>query len=128
MSTCRIEIHNTDGRIIFVDSKEEIQKVLVCLPKNINWKNSAPIKTLNRKYRLMIKELNSSINTGMNADDFHESIKVMVLPKLKDNEDYFIENTKDFSSTRNLTRSGWIAYIENFKTLANDIFNYRFIQ
>lgn len=126
MKVVKITILKSDGELYYTDSYDDIYKVLLSLPK-IEWKKSSSEKTLQRLYFLLLQELCKNTNIGYNKEDLHAALKPIILTKLKENTDNFKKGVFE-NTTAALTHDGWVAYIKNLKTFANDIFGYIFKQ
>lgn len=123
----KITISYTDGSVWFTDNPTEIRAVGLSLPKGIKWNKGASEEILRNVYFNLLTEIVKNVKPGYNKTDLHESLKPMLLQKLKDFPQYF-KDGKPGNTTTNLTRDGWIAIIEQLKETANDVFNYTFVQ
>lgn len=125
MEPVSITIEFKNGNIWTTSNPLELRKIGLTLPKNINWKFGAASDTLRNMYFLMLTELSKATKTGYTKVDLHEQMKPLIFKKFLDFPDFFTTGVPEYS-TRNLTRKGWLAAIEQLKTVANDVFQYTF--
>lgn len=121
----KVTIELNDGRVWTTTDPLDLRKIDLCLPRHINWKEGASADTLRNKYFLLLTELVKHLKTGDTKTDMHEQIKPLVMQRFMDFPQYFTNNQPEYS-TRHLTRQGWIAFIEQFKSVALDVFGYIF--
>ena len=124
MKVNKITVYKSNGEIYYIDSSDDIHKVLVGLPK-VSWKKESPKRNLQRLYFFMLKELCENTNIGYNKEELHAALKPIILTKLKENNENF-ENGVFKDTTAALTHDGWVTCIALLKTFANDIFGYTF--
>lgn len=120
-----ITIEFNDGNIWQTRDALDLRKIGLTLPKHIKWKQGAAAETLRNKYFHMLTELSKATNTGDSKEDLHEQMKPLIMRRFVDFPQYFTTGIPEYS-TRNLTRSGWLAMINNLQVQANDVFNYTF--
>lgn len=127
MKPTRIIIEFADGSIRYTDSEAEIRTIGLALPRSIKWITGSGIKALRNKYFAMLSELrkNKEDARGYTKADLHESLKPLVMKAFAEMPQYFTNEQPEYS-TKNLNREGWIAYIEQFKSIINDIYGYIF--
>jgi hypothetical protein len=125
MKPCKVIIEYPDGSIWQTDKPDEIRAIGLTLPRQVQWKKSANIDTLRRKYQAMLTELVKNTNGGYTKVDLHEAMKPLIISKFVDFPNYFIDGVFT-KSTKNLTREGWIAMIEGLQVTSADIYNYYF--
>lgn len=127
MSPNRIILEFPDGSIKFVDEPDVIRAIGLTLPKNITWQVGATEVALRKKYFQMVTELAKSQVTGYTKVDLHEALKPLLLSKFRDFPQFFKTGIPEYS-TRHLTREGWIAVIEQLKSISVDVFGYIYKQ
>ncbi len=125
MSVIRITIEHSDGSVWHTTDPLDIRKIGLTMPKHIGWKYGATADKLRNKYFLMLTELSKAINNGDTKVDLHEQMKPLIMRKFVDFPQYFTTGQPEYS-TRNLSYAGWLATIEQLKTVANDVFSYTF--
>lgn len=125
MEPVKVTIEFKDGSIWSATNAEDIRKIGLCLPKGMVWKQGAAKDKLHNKYFLMLTELCNAVRNGDTKADMHEHMKPLIMRKFLDFPQYFTTGVPEYS-TKNLTYEGWLATIEQLKTVANDVFNYTF--
>jgi hypothetical protein len=126
MRVNKIILQGNDGSVHYIDGEKDIANVLLSLPKKLMWKHSSNVGRLRNKYFLMISELSKACNTGYSKADLHESLKPILLGKLRDFKHAFRDGVFTNTTTDTLTYEGWQMLLEQLKVVANDIFNYTF--
>lgn len=127
MKPIRISIECDDGSVSYIDDVAIIRKIgLAIIPLHLSWTKSANIATLRNKYFQMLTELAKKADTGQTKADLHEALKPLLLGKFVDFPQFFTTG-KFEQGTRYLTREGWIAIIEQLKSVAADIYGYVFL-
>jgi hypothetical protein len=125
MKPIKITIEFADGSTWFTTNPSELRDIGLNLPKQVRWMQGARAEMLRNRYFLMLTELAKAANTGDTKADLHEQMKPLIFRKFVDFTHYYTNGVPEYS-TRNLTREGWIATIEQLKVVANDVFNYTF--
>lgn len=126
MKVDKICFYSTDGSCHYLDTKKDIEAVMLSLPRKLIWKTNTPTEKLQKVYFVLLDELNKNCKTGYSKIDLHEALKPMIMNKLLDMPQYFEDGIPVNNTTSSLNYEGWRAIIEQLKVVANDIFQYTF--
>ena len=126
MNINKITFQGKDGSLHYVDDVAGIASILLSMPKKLLWKHTSNIEKLRNVYFAMLTEISKNCNTGYSKADLHNSLKPLLLNKLKDFKHCFKDGTFTNNTTDTLNYEGWLIVIEQLKVVANDIFNYSF--
>lgn len=125
MKAIKLIIELDDGSVSYLDDALIIRAVGLQMPKNLPWKSGASGTALRNKYFQMLTELHKNKATDHTKADLHEALKPLLMHKFKDFPQYFTTGVPEYS-TQHLTREGWIALIEQLKSVVVDIYGYIF--
>lgn len=125
MKVTKFIIEFEDGSVKWIDDDASIHKLKLAVPANLQWHAGSAIETLSKKYFVMLDELRASNVTGYGKVDLHDALKPLLLNKFRDFPHYFTNAIPEYS-TKHLNRDGWIALIEQLKSVSADVFGYVF--
>ena len=125
MPAKKIIIEHEDGSVWYTTNPTEIRTVGLSLPRGISWVKTSNIKTLSNLYFTLLTEVVKNSGLGYSKADLHNALKPMLLNKIKDFPQYFIDGNVSLS-TKDLNHEGWVAVINQLKIEVNDICGYVF--
>lgn len=121
MRVKKIKFEVEDGSMFYVDANEDIQKLVDCLPKDIKFKKTSDVKTLQNKYFAMVSELARNTGTGYTKMEIHNLLKPRLFKEIECFPNLYTDNIPQ-QSTKHLTTEGWSVLIEQLRIVANDLF------
>lgn len=118
-----ISFTKNDGSVYYVDSEEDINKIISALPRGLSFKRKADIKSLHNKYFYLVEKLRKNVAKEYSKVEFPEVLKDRVFNPLKDMKHLFKDGKFEYS-TKNLTTEGYSYLIDSLKTFALDTFGF----
>lgn len=138
MALKKIIFEHTDGKIECITGAElakytdNLQRVLSQAKlynvepfkyNPVTFTEIAPEFKLQRVYFALIEQMAKATNSGYNKTSLHAALKPMLFMYIQDNPSYFKDGIVKHSTSA-LTHDGWVAFIEQLKEVAQDIFGY----